>query len=134
MTKKLTVEQILDIRDLMAEFARKLDHFRITHSTKIPALIFAELQNWSRQIKDRVFELTGKAINQLLTNLEEPAEKIKEAIKKLEDALRTITTFNNVVNEIADIINVFGIIVRAVSSGLASVNIDAAFTSLNNLI
>ncbi|QHG21186.1 hypothetical protein [Nostoc sp. ATCC 53789] len=129
----LTADDLFDIRDDMAKFAREIDIFRISKSTQISAFLFSELETWSGLIKNRVFELTGQALNQLTTDLKEPAAHLKKAIQKLVDALKTIGEFNKVVNYIADIINIFGVIVRAVSQGLSSVNIASAFDSLKGL-
>ncbi|QLE56834.1 hypothetical protein [Nostoc sp. TCL26-01] len=133
MSQVLTANDLFDLRDAMATFARQIDNFRIANSTQIPAFIFSELETWSRLIKNRVIELTGQALNSLTTDLTEPAANLKKAIKELGDALATIGTFNKVVDYIADIINIFGVVVRAVSLGLGSVNIASAFGSLNNL-
>jgi wobble nucleotide-excising tRNase len=133
MSTILTAEDLFDIRDFMADLARKIDNFRISHSTQISAFFYSELQNWSSLIKNRVFELTGQALNQLATDLEEPAANLKKAIEQLGDALKKIETFNKIVNYIADVINIFGVIVRAVSTGLASANIASAFDSLKDL-
>lgn len=129
----LTADDLFDIRDDMAKFAREIDSFRISKSTQISAFLFSELETWSRLIKNRVFELTGQALNQLTTDLKEPATHLQKAIQKLVDALKTIEKFNKVVNYIADIINIFGVIVRAVSQGLGSANIASAFDSLKDL-
>ncbi|NMG06193.1 hypothetical protein [Brasilonema sp. UFV-L1] len=130
----LTKNDLFEIRDEMAKLAREIDNFRISNSSNISAFLYSELANWSRLIKDRVFELTGKALNQLNTDLKEPAANLKKAINQLEDALKTIETFNESVDYIADIINTFGVIVRAVSQGLGSANIASAFESLKNLL
>lgn len=130
----LTADELFEIRDEMAKLGREIDNFRISNSTKISAFLSSELGNWSRLIKDRVFELTGKALNQLNTDIKEPAANLKKAINQLEDALKTIETFNEAVDYIADIINTFGVIVRATSQGLGSANIASAFESLKNLL
>lgn len=130
----LTKNELFEIRDEMAKLGREIDNFRISNSTKISAFLFSELENWSRLIKDRVFELTGKDLNQLKTDIKQPAANLQKAINQLKDALKTIETFNEAVNYIADIINTFGVIVRAASQGLDSANIASAFESLENLL
>ena len=134
MTITLTADEIFDLRDAMADFARELDNFRIVNSTQIPAIIFSELEEWSRLIKKRVFDLTGIALQQVKTDLEKPAQEIKKAIKKLKNALKTIDTFNKVIDAIADLITIFGTVARSAATGLGTAGIGSALGSINNIV
>ncbi|MEH2450633.1 hypothetical protein [Nostoc sp.] len=129
----LTADDLFDIRDHMGRFGRQLDTFRISNSTKLSASTLSTLEKSSSSIKQIVSKLTTEGMNKLTTDLKEPATNIKKAIKKLEDALETIETFNKVENYIAGIINVFGKIVEAFSQRLGSANIASAFDSLKDL-
>jgi 5-bromo-4-chloroindolyl phosphate hydrolysis protein len=134
MSSDLVAITIFDIRDEYADFARGLDDFRVAHSHEITGGTYLQLEGWSKQIKDYVFNLTRKGIQTLKTDLDNAGEKIKKAVQKMNKALKTITDFNKILGKIADAVTIIGEITKAVISGLLSVNLDSLFTSLESLI
>ncbi len=134
MNKQLTAEEIFDIRDKMGELAQKIHNVVEGNSDTIPARIAKDLNDEKSKIDDLVKDLTNVAIEKLLTDLKNPAEKISKAIERLGKALKKINDFNEFLADLANVVNIVGIIATGVVGGIGSVNIRSAFQSLNDLV
>jgi len=134
MGNKLTSNEIFEIRDAMGNLAKNINNYLVGNQDTIPAIVSRDLEDLACGIRKYVSDLTDVAIGSLLTDLKNPSEKITKAIQRLQNALKKITDFNNFLSKLGDIVNIFGIIARGAIGGIASIDLDSAFRSLNDLI
>jgi hypothetical protein len=134
MSNELTSNEIFEIRDAMANLAKDINNYLVGNQDTIPAVVSRDLEDLACSIRKYVSDLTDVGIGSLLTDLKNPSEKINKAIQRLQYAFFKITDFNNFLSKLGGIVNIFGIIARGAISGIASIDLDSAFQSLNDLL
>lgn len=134
MSNELTSNEIFGIRDAMANLARDINNYLVGNQDTIPAIVSRDLEDLASRIRNYISDLTDVGIGSLLTDLKNPSEKINKAIQRLQNALKKITDFNSFLSKLGDIVNILGIIARGAVGGIASIDLDSAFRSLNDVL
>jgi uncharacterized membrane protein len=118
MAKRLTLEELVQHRDLIFQLARVLDRRRVElfFADKIDREEFKKLGLEQRRLLDIVDDYILDILKEIKTDIEQPGNQIKSATASVESAINELEKSNEILGIVGEAINLFASIIGAVSN------------------
>jgi len=118
MTKKLTLKELVQHRDLIFQLARALDRRRVElfFADKIDREEFKELGLEQRKLLAIVDDYILGILKEIETDIEQPGEQINSATTSVENAINQLEEVNKMLGIVGEVVNLFTGIIGAVSN------------------
>jgi DNA repair exonuclease SbcCD ATPase subunit len=133
VVSSLKSSELKECHDRISQVVKSINvqRLELVTKSKITQADSLEISKWVTTLNSRLNKIAIGQIDEIRTDLREPAERIEKVTEKLQSAIQELEDFNKFLKILTGFVNLLGAILSPASGGLAK--IAGVVNQLDNL-